>query len=473
MFGFHLAFWPFIKKYLTKHEQERYAVLKHVWTDVGRGRAWLRSALNERSLERYCHIILSNEEFLACHYEDWALLRDDEKNSMLPNMAAGLNPILFAVSIDKPELNSSTTAQQIRKLKSKPEPIIDAPIPCTNRIKDKKKKKVARQLISFDEGDSVLSSSSVPSSSSSITSYSNSPESSKIPKEDSGKMETTNESDCIPTEKHSVRRKYSSSLDGPLTPVASVAVGELTPVSVETSKDLDNLDSTSDDTLEVPTDISAVLTVVENRNKEEISKLQEKIKTLSKENDNLKDQLQKYVSAVTLLQTNEEESGVENECVYDYKNEAKIFEKKLVQVAEMHAELMDFNVLLQQSLCQKDLLIERLKGELEELRGPMPTDDVQTSENVGRVNIWIPSAFLTGSGSDTHHVYQIYLRAGNDEWNIYRRYAQFHALHSDLKKLDSAVATFDFPPKKSIGKKVTQCFFFPVLYFIEILIFTN
>lgn len=53
-----------------------------------------------------------------------------------------------------------------------------------------------------------------------------------------------------------------------------------------------------------------------------------------------------------------------------------------------------------------------------------------------------------------HHVYQIFLRAGSDEWNIYRRYAQFYSLHTDLKKLDPVVATFDFPPKKSIGKKV-------------------
>jgi sorting nexin-29 len=56
-------------------------------------------------------------------------------------------------------------------------------------------------------------------------------------------------------------------------------------------------------------------------------------------------------------------------------------------------------------------------------------------------------------------VYQIFLRAGNDEWNIYRRYAQFYALHSDLKKLDPAVTAFDFPPKKSIGKKVCTIFF--------------
>ncbi|KAH0815232.1 hypothetical protein GEV33_007559 [Tenebrio molitor] len=119
----------------------------------------------------------------------------------------------------------------------------------------------------------------------------------------------------------------------------------------------------------------------------------------------------------------------------------------------MHAELMDFNVALQQSLCQKDVLLDRLKSELEELRGPMPTDEITSEITRGNVNIWIPSAFLTGSGSSSHHVYQIFLRAGNDEWNIYRRYAQFYALHSDLKKLDPAVTAFDFPPKKSIGKK--------------------
>lgn len=253
-------------------------------------------------------------------------------------------------------------------------------------------------MISFDEGDSVLSSS-VPSSSSSITSDSNSPESSKVITEDPVKEEkmepiVEKEKSSIPTDKSTVRRKYSSSLDGPLTPISAAAVGELTPVSVETSKDFEALDTASDDTVEVPTDISAVLTVVENKNKEEINRLQEKIRTISNENDHLKNQLQKYVSAVKLLDTDEEglESGVE----VDYKSEAKVFERKLVQVAEMHAELMDFNVLLQQSLCQKDSLIDRLRGELEELRGPMPTDDVQTNENVGRVHVWVPSAFLTG-----------------------------------------------------------------------------
>lgn len=60
----------------------------------------------------------------------------------------------------------------------------------------------------------------------------------------------------------------------------------------------------------------------------------------------------------------------------------------------MHAELMDFNVMLQQNICTKDLLIDRLKAELEELRGPV---NVNLNDNIRTcINVWIPSAFLTG-----------------------------------------------------------------------------
>lgn len=83
------AFWPFIKKHLTHHDKERYDALKHIWTDTGRGKAWIRSTLNERSLERYFHIILGNKKLLQTYYEPWALLSDDENNNLLPNMAAG------------------------------------------------------------------------------------------------------------------------------------------------------------------------------------------------------------------------------------------------------------------------------------------------------------------------------------------------------------------------------------------------
>lgn len=48
-----LVFWHFVRDFLTKHERDRYEQLKQIYTDMGRGRAWLRSALNEKSLERY------------------------------------------------------------------------------------------------------------------------------------------------------------------------------------------------------------------------------------------------------------------------------------------------------------------------------------------------------------------------------------------------------------------------------------
>ena len=46
-------FWSYVKTRLSRHELERYMMLKNVKTDAGRGRSWLRSALNEHSLERF------------------------------------------------------------------------------------------------------------------------------------------------------------------------------------------------------------------------------------------------------------------------------------------------------------------------------------------------------------------------------------------------------------------------------------
>ncbi|CAH1154253.1 unnamed protein product [Phaedon cochleariae] len=473
------SFWPFINKHLTKHEQERYAVLKQIWTDTGRGRAWIRSALNERSLERYLHTLLSNADILKDYYESFSILCDDEKNSMLPNMAAGLNSILFAINIDKPELNSGV-AYRPDTHKNKVEPIIEAPISeSKEKPKEKRKHKVARQFISFDEDDSTLSTS-IPSSSSSTASDSMSlgdntttrnisrpgivkPGMNQINEDHSKtrRMETDEEKVTklvrrLSIENSGAREKFSTTLPDTLTPVQS-EIGELTPISVEMNKNYDS-PSTSEDILEVPTDISAVLTAVESRNREELHRKDERISLLAKENEALKEQVKKYVSAIQMLESDDEGiNGILEDlnipAMPNYRVEAKMFEKKLVQVAEMHAELMDFNVMLQQTLLTKETVLERLKAELESLRGPMSSDESGSEGSSGSVNVWIPSAFLTGSGSNSHHVYQIFLRAGHDEWNIYRRYAQFHALHSDLKKLDPVVGTFDFPPKKSIGKK--------------------
>lgn len=50
---------------------------------------------------------------------------------------------------------------------------------------------------------------------------------------------------------------------------------------------------------------------------------------------------------------------------------------------------------------------------------------------------------------------QIYIRIKDDEWNIYRRFAQFYELHKHLKKKDPIIKSFEFPQKKTFGYKVT------------------
>ncbi|KAF0301242.1 Sorting nexin-29 [Amphibalanus amphitrite] len=101
------VFWHYVRLHLTRHEYERYLLLVNIHSDAGRGRAWLRSALNESSLERYLHALIGDREGMARFYEPWAVLADPEKNAMLPNIAAGLSSVLFAISIDRQELNGA------------------------------------------------------------------------------------------------------------------------------------------------------------------------------------------------------------------------------------------------------------------------------------------------------------------------------------------------------------------------------
>lgn len=164
---------------------------------------------------------------------------------------------------------------------------------------------------------------------------------------------------------------------------------------------------------------------------------------LRRENETLKSQLKKYIGAVQLLDK-KTDNNEPNDVVKQY-------ERKLIQVAEMHAELMEFNEYLQQQINFKDAVIHRLKSQINS-----QFSNYDESVHVrGEVFISIPSAFLSGNGAKQHHVYQIHIRAGNHEWNIFRRYAHFYALHQQLKKIDSKVGDFKFPPKKTIGNKVS------------------
>ena len=61
-----LTFWFYVKEHLNRHELQRFYALRHISSELGRGRAWLRCALNEHSLERYLHTLLADRRRLGC-----------------------------------------------------------------------------------------------------------------------------------------------------------------------------------------------------------------------------------------------------------------------------------------------------------------------------------------------------------------------------------------------------------------------
>ncbi|MEQ2175801.1 Sorting nexin-29 [Goodea atripinnis] len=88
-----LTFWLYVKEHLNRHELQRFYSLRHISSELGRGRAWLRCALNEHSLERYLH----------------TLLADRPRLGLGSQLVHCLNSILFAINIDNSDLNGAVT----------------------------------------------------------------------------------------------------------------------------------------------------------------------------------------------------------------------------------------------------------------------------------------------------------------------------------------------------------------------------
>ncbi len=578
--------WSFVKTFLSRHELERYYLLKAVTCDRGRIRAWLRAALNEHSLEKYLLTMLADKDTVRKFYEAWSFLSDQERSSVLPSMAAGLSPILFAIKIDSADLNAaSAVADGIADDQIEARRPLSAGFPKSVGKKKKKKKSSCHVVSIVDDGTSLAESvgrlsgksdkqkTNVSNTHDDLTTTTMNYTSISLLHAES-RCSISGEEDEIDvysrdsrSEKLSLRS--SESQDGDyvgrrakrLTPLRNSGVGALIPVSLGDCLDQESEDSISvrsygdesdyanagitlrsrvalsekaasekdggrkKDSSHGATVISredlkqALLSVMERKDqlqelctnlkksltqetavahslREELSrekrrseegkeKLNSKVQALSRENELLKHQLKKYVGAVqklrdgpqayeTLAQLEDDQSDKPSKYV-DYHFEASEYEKKLIQVAEMHGELIEFNDHLQRTLLNKDLVIQRMKEELVDLRGPLPNEgDLDDAESLisesavdscslsssgssrALLHIWIPSVFLSGSGSKTHHVYQVYLRIRDEEWNIYRRYSDFYNLHVELKKQENAIASFDFPPKKTVGYKAEK-----------------
>lgn len=105
-----------------------------------------------------------NDETLLEKYESYACLLDRHTMGELPKLANSLNNILFALTIDTPELNID------RKLNilEKEEPIIPVKVP-TNLEGHKRPKNIRRKVVEIEEtgnlsvNKAVLESARTPS----------------------------------------------------------------------------------------------------------------------------------------------------------------------------------------------------------------------------------------------------------------------------------------------------------------------
>ncbi|XP_015232582.1 PREDICTED: sorting nexin-29 [Cyprinodon variegatus] len=659
-----LTFWLYVKEHLNRHELQRFYSLRHISSELGRGRAWLRCALNEHSLERYLHTLLADRSRLGTYFEDWAFVLDEERASMLPTMAAGLNSILFAINIDNSDLNGAVTrggpsvsnllkestqgigsllkestqgvSTLLREIStatavvpgftpktdgaSDPLPVMPRSTSADSGLrKERRRKKKITNIISFDddldggaedeedgEWDSQkpkeARTSGAPPTQSSVEegidplepTLSESPAQNGIPEpcianwvgsphpcrtappagpplpdsqdieneeeeEEMYKPRTQSQEETIPSDQLVVGSLSSVSTWSPVQaitappssdilipvnpahpqPVSSVEDTAVFPVQCDSTESGENCESgRSQLTFSMdssppaqPRPLSSglqsaglpdTMTVVELRQaivammnrkdeleeqntslrslldgemehsaglrqesellKKKLAELEErhgaKVQALARENEVLKVQLKKYVGAVqmlkregsqggdglSMLRSNEEQAPtLQNKFIGDIEELAASYERKLIEVAEMHGELIEFNERLYRSLMAKDHLIVQMRQELIDLRGPVPGDLSQTSDDPSLsdfetahralINVWIPSVFLQGRAANAYHVYQVYIRILDNEWNVYRRYTEFRELHNQLRIQFPQVDTFNFPPKKAIGNK--------------------
>uniref|UniRef100_A0A669BYE3 Sorting nexin 29 n=1 Tax=Oreochromis niloticus TaxID=8128 RepID=A0A669BYE3_ORENI len=559
-----LTFWFYVKEHLNRHELQRFYSLRQISSELGRGRAWLRCALNEHSLERYLHTLLADRPRLGSYYEDWAFVLDEERASMLPTMAAGLNSILFAINIDNSDLNGAVTrggssvshllkestqgigslwkestqgvSSLLREIgtatavvpgftpkvdgASDPLPVV----PHSGLRKERRKKKKITNIISFDddldggaedeedgEDDSqkiggMRKSHTAPAQSSveegidplepvfseslaqngvsepGIVSWVGSPHPCRTPPitapplPDSKSVDNEEEEEeiykprslcvCDALEAVSMQRSHRS--------VSSAVELRQAIVAMMNRKDeLEEQNTSLRSLLDGEMEHSAGLRQETDLLKKKLAELEErhsaKVQALARENEVLKVQLKKYVGAVQMLkregsQGNDEQTPIpQNKFMGDIEELAASYERKLIEVAEMHGELIEFNERLYRSLMAKDHLIIQMRQELIDLRGPVPGDLSQTSDDPSLsdfetahralINVWIPSVFLQGRAANAYHVYQVYIRILDNEWNVYRRYTEFRELHNHLRSQFPQVDTFNFPPKKAIGNK--------------------
>lgn len=386
-----MQFWNYISLYLTDYEVKRFQSLRHVRTDLGRSRSWLRNTLNEHSLIKYFTIIFEDRLNYRRHfYQPSSLMTRPEVGTALRHMVEGLNNILFALNIDNPDLDVELMlrSEMQNNIDSKLAPVVrrDSPSTSTAAIPIKagnKKKSNVIHLKDREDDDSDDDRVSPGNDSLDFDQVAHSAPVSKLyTPTGANRARLSNELSLLAPAAARLDRGSQSSLHslGSNTRADSMV---LVPVANDEATSAASEATTSKTT----SNTEAAQPIVDTTKEK-----------LIKENNLLRIQLKKYIAAIELMKynhrTNEEKSEEANktddganeqpqqqsepsattssaDLVPSLYSDLASYEKKLVQVSDMHGELVEFNEHLYRVIQQKDSVISRLRDELVELRGPV------------------------------------------------------------------------------------------------------
>lgn len=103
--GFTLDYWPIVLILCHNEESRNLKQLKNISTDIGRCRAWLRSALNESLFRSYFNTLIYDSSLLNGFYRTSAFIRDSQHTEMMRQLIIDLDNCVFHLPIDNVDLN--------------------------------------------------------------------------------------------------------------------------------------------------------------------------------------------------------------------------------------------------------------------------------------------------------------------------------------------------------------------------------
>ena len=128
--SFQLDFWPIILILCHNEVSRNVQQLSNISTDIGRCRAWLRSALNDGLIISYLEALTSDSSLLHGFYRSSAYIRDREHTDIVKSLLTGLDSYVFNLTVDSPTLDSwsASTLRMIgiQYVESEPQPVMTA-----------------------------------------------------------------------------------------------------------------------------------------------------------------------------------------------------------------------------------------------------------------------------------------------------------------------------------------------------------